>query len=77
MFHVKKSRPLLAATMLVLAGLVAGCESDIDRQMRQEREALKKAGELEELEGQLNTQNPDPYSKEEIGTKNIGRSRQN
>ncbi|WP_340119958.1 hypothetical protein [Pelagibius sp. 7325] len=77
MFHVKKSRPLLAATMLVLAGLVAGCESDIDRQMRLEREALEKSGELEELEGQLNTKNPDPYSKEEIGTKNLGRSRQN
>jgi hypothetical protein len=77
MFHAKKSRPLLAATMLVLAGLVAGCESDIDRQMRQEREALKEAGELEELEGQLDTKNPDPYSKDEAGTRNIGRSRQN
>lgn len=77
MFHAKKSPAVLAATMLILAGLVAGCESDIDRQMRQEREALKKAGELEELEGQLNTKNPDPYSKDEAGTKNIGRFRQN
>jgi hypothetical protein len=77
MFHAKKSPPVLAATMLILAGLVAGCESDIDRQMRQEREALKKAGELEELEGQLNTKNPDPYSKDEAGTKNIGRFKQN
>jgi len=76
MFHAKKRPPVLAATMLVLAGLVAGCESDIDRQMRQEREALEKAGELEELEGQLNTTNSDPYSKEEVGTKNPGRHRQ-
>jgi len=76
MFHAKKRPPVLAATMLVLAGLVAGCESDIDRQMRQEREALEKAGELEELEGQLNTTNSDPYSKEEAGTKNPGRHRQ-
>lgn len=77
MSDAKKSPAVFAAIVLALAGLTAACESDIDRKMREEREALKKAGELEELEGQLNTTNPDPYSREEAGTKNIGRFKQN
>lgn len=67
---------LLVGTLLALAGLTAACESDIDRQMRQEREALKKSGELEELEGQLNTTNPDPYAPGATGTLNNGRFKQ-
>lgn len=70
-------RGLLLGTLLALAGMTAACESDIDREMRQEREALKKAGELEELEGQLNTTNPDPYGPGERKTVNNGRFKQN
>ncbi|GAB4224412.1 MAG: hypothetical protein Tsb0032_28930 [Kiloniellaceae bacterium] len=73
MFHVKKSRLLLIGTLVVAAGLAAACESDIDRKMRLEREALKDSGELEKLEGQLDTVNPDPYAPGKTGTKNIGR----
>ncbi len=73
MSDAKKSPAVLAAILLTFAGLTAGCESAVERQMREEREALEAAGELEELEGQLDTTNPDPYSREEAGTKNIGR----
>ena len=78
MEHGRKARLLpgrwlLLGAALTLAGLTASCESDIDREMRQEREALKKSGELEELEGQLNTTNPDPYAASATGTRNIGR----
>jgi len=68
-------RLLLAAALLAGAGLAAACESDVDRQMRLEREALEEAGKLEALEQQLDTTNPDPYSRESAGTKNIGRFR--
>lgn len=73
MFHGDTRRLLLVAALLAFAGLTAACESDVDRQMRLEREALKKSGELEELEQQLDTTNPDPYSRKSAGTKNIGR----
>jgi hypothetical protein len=59
--------------MLAFAGMTAACESDVERQMRLEREALKKSGELEELEEQVETVNPDPYDPKEAGTRNIGR----
>ncbi len=62
MFHAKKSRLILAGTMLVLTGLLGACETDVQRQMRLEREALKASGELEELQQQLDTVNPDPYA---------------
>lgn len=75
MFHNNRRRLLLAGAMLAIAALTAACESDAERQMRLEREALQKSGELEELEKQLNTTNPDPYSREESGTRNIGRSK--
>ncbi|MEO3431479.1 hypothetical protein AAFN88_21660 [Pelagibius sp. CAU 1746] len=73
MFDAKISRLILVATALTFAGLTAACESDIERKMRLEREALKKSGELEELENQVNTVNPDPYDPEKSGTRNIGR----
>lgn len=76
MFDAKKSRLFLVATALAFAGLTAACESDVERQMRLEREALEESGELEELEGQLNTVNPDPYDPSETGTRNIGRFKQ-
>jgi hypothetical protein len=75
--RLSAGRGLLLGTLLALAGMTAACESDIDREMRQEREALKKAGELEELEGQLNTTNPDPYAPGERKTLNNGRFKQN
>lgn len=71
MFHAKNRRPFLAVTLLAFAGLTAACESSIEREMRLEREALKKSGELEELQNQVDTVNPDPYA--ESGTRNIGR----
>lgn len=77
MFEARISRLVLAVSMVIFAGLTAACESDVDRQMRLEREALEKQGDLEELEGQLNTVNPDPYDPAVRGTQNIGRSRQN
>ena len=78
MEHGRKARLLpgrwlLLGVALTLAGLTAACESDIDREMRQAREVLKKSGELEELESQLNTTNPDPYAQENAGTINRGR----
>lgn len=76
MRHAKKARPVTFAAILTLAGLTAACESDVDRQMRLEREALEAQGELEELEGQLNTTNPDPYDPEKRGTINRGRFKQ-
>lgn len=66
----------LAGVLLAVAGLTAACESDIDRQLRLEREALKEAGKLEELEKQLDTTNPDPYAPGERPTGNIGRFKQ-
>ena len=77
MLHVKKNRLVLTGSILALAGLLLACESDVDRQMRLEREALEASGELEDLEGQLNTVNPDPYDPKKTGTKNIGRFKQN
>lgn len=59
--YAKKSHLLIAGTMLLVAGLTVACESDVERQMRLEREAMKEKGELEKLEGQLDTTNPDPY----------------
>lgn len=73
MFHAKKSRRVLVATMLGLAGLTAACESAMEREMRLEREALEASGKLDELENQLNTVNPDPYDPKKTGTRNIGR----
>lgn len=72
MFDAKKSRLFLAGTVLALAGLTAACESAVERQMRLEREALEATGELEKLEGQLDTVNPDPYDPKKT-TRNIGR----
>ncbi len=77
MLHVKKNRLVLTGSILALAGLLLACESDVERQMRLEREALEASGELEDLEGQLNTVNPDPYDPNKTGTKNIGRFKQN
>jgi hypothetical protein len=76
MLHGHNRRFLLVGAALALAGLTAACESAVEREMRLEREALKKSGELEELEGQLNTTNPDPYAPSAVGTRNIGRSKQ-
>lgn len=73
MFHAKKSRQVLVAAMLGLAGLTAACESAMEREMRLEREALEASGKLDELENQLNTVNPDPYDPKKAGTRNIGR----
>jgi len=73
MLHGHNRRFLLVGAVLALAGLTAACESAVQREMRLEREALKKSGELEELEGQLNTTNPDPYAPSATGTQNIGR----
>jgi len=73
MLHGHNRRFLLVGAVLALAGLTAACESAVQREMRLEREALKKSGELEELEGQLNTTNPDPYAPGVVGTPNIGR----
>ena len=75
--HGHYRRFLLVGAALALAGATAACESDVDREMRLEREALKKSGELEELEGQLNTTNPDPYAPSATGTINRGRFRNN
>ncbi len=77
MFDAKYSRLILVATLLAFAGMTAACESDVERQMRLEREALKKSGELEELEEQVETVNPDPYDPKTKGTKNIGRFKNN
>jgi hypothetical protein len=66
-------RGLLVGALLALAGASAACESKLDREMRQEREALKKSGELEKLEGQLDTTNPDLYAPGESKTLNNGR----
>jgi len=77
MLHGDKFRLLLAGAMLAIAGLTVACESDVERQMREEREALKASGELEKLENQLDTVNPDPYAPESTGTKNIGRFKNN
>lgn len=77
MRRATKNRLATAGTLLLLAGLTAACESDVDRQMRLEREALEAEGELEELEGQLNTTNPDPYDPKKRGTINRGRFKQN
>jgi hypothetical protein len=78
MEHGRKARLLpgrwlLLGAALTLAGLTAACESDIDREMRLEREALKKSGDLEKLEGQLNTINPDLYAPGKSATGNLGR----
>ena len=59
--HRHPTRLLMAGALLALTCLTAACESDVERQMRLEREALKKSGELEELQQQLDTSNPDPY----------------
>ena len=64
MLHGQKRRILLVGAVLALGGLTAACESAVDREMRQEREALKKSGELEELENQLHTTNPEKYKSE-------------
>ena len=77
MFHREVLRLGLVGAMLAIAGLTAACESTVEREMRLEREALEASGELEELEGQLNTVNPDPYDPSKTGTKNIGRFKQN
>ncbi|WP_193368074.1 hypothetical protein [Pelagibius marinus] len=77
MFDAKNSRLILVATVLALAGLTAACESAVEREMRLEREALKESGELEELEKQVETVNPDPYDPKTTGTKNIGRFKNN
>lgn len=73
-------RIVLAMALLAAAGVAAACESDIDRQMRLEREALESSGELDDLKGQLETQNPDPYDPQTRnptirGPANRGRSR--
>ncbi len=73
MFDAKSSRLILVATMLAFAGMTAACESNVEREMRLEREALKESGELEELENQVNTVNPDPYDPKTRGTINRGR----
>jgi len=78
MEHARKERHLAGrwlvfCVLLALGGLATACESDVERAMRQEREALKKSGELEELESQLDTTNPDPYAPAQAGTRNIGR----
>jgi hypothetical protein len=62
MSYAKQKRLLLAGAMVAIAGLTAACESNVQREMRLEREALKKSGELEELQNQVNTVNPDPYA---------------
>ena len=64
MTNRRTGRMVLAMALLAATGLAVGCESDIDREMRLEREALEESGELEELEQQLNTVNPDPYDPE-------------
>ena len=64
MAHGWTGRLLLAGMILALAGLTVACENNVQREMRKEREALKKSGELDELEDQLNTTNPDPYKSE-------------
>lgn len=76
MFHAKQKRLVLAGVMVALAGLTAACESDVQREMRLEREALKESGELEELQEQVDTVNPDPYAPGKAKTKNIGRFKQ-
>ncbi len=70
-------RTLLVTALLALAGLTAACESDAERAARLEREALIKAGKMEELQNSLETVNPDPYDPKKAGTKNIGRFKQN
>ena len=75
MLQDHKRRLFLVGVMLSLAGLTTACESAVERQMRLEREALKKSGELENLENQVNTVNPDPYDPKTTGTYNLGRSR--
>jgi hypothetical protein len=77
MFDANRKRLLLAAAMVATAGLAAACESDVQREMRLEREALKKSGDLEELQKQLDTVNPDLYAPDETKTKNIGRFKNN
>ena len=77
MFDAKKSRLILIATVLAFAGLTAACESDVERQMRLEREALKKSGELEELQNGINTVNPDPYAPKATGPGSIGKYKRN
>jgi len=76
MTYRSAGRTALALALLVAAGMTAACESDVDRAMREEREALKASGELEDLEQQLETQNPDPYDPKTRGTVNIGRFKQ-
>jgi hypothetical protein len=71
MFDAKLKRLLLAGALVAAAGLTAACESDVQRQMRLEREALKESGELEELQKQVDTVNPDPYAPSP--TKPVGR----
>lgn len=76
MFHSRISRLALAGPLLMVASLLAACESDVERQMRLEREKLEETGELEELEEQLDTTNPDPYDPTNAGTINRGRFKQ-
>ncbi len=75
--RLRAGRWFLVGTLVALAGLTAACESAIEREMRLEREALKTSGELEELENQLDTTNPDPYARSETGTIINGRFKQN
>ena len=77
MTYRSAGRTALALALLAAAGMTAACESDVDRAMREEREALKASGQLEELEDQLQTKNPDPYDPKNSGTMNIGRFKQN
>ena len=70
-------RILTIVALFTFGGLLAACESDVDRAMRLEREALKKSGELEKLEEQLNTTNPDPYDPKNAGTRNLWRHKPN
>ena len=71
-----RRRLLLVAALLAAGGLTA-CESAAEREARLERKAYVKSLDVEELKKQLETVNPDPYARENAGTKNIGRFKSN
>ena len=72
MFHSDTRRLFLVAALVAVAGLTA-CESAAERDARLAREAYLKTLDVEELKKQLETVNPDPYTQDEAGTRNIGR----
>ena len=77
MSHGETRRLFLICAMLAVAGMTAACESDAERKARLEREEYLKSLDVEELQKQLNTVNPDPYAPGETGTKNVGRFKNN